>query len=855
MRRFNLKLLSHFAPIGTGLLLLSPIVASDKPPSTTDSLSVTKSTKIVAQPGEIIQVQQGESDRATIGSNPLGRDTQLGPNPFSSGLPSSPSTSNTQPNTTAPANPPSTGATSDVSTAGGQASGVYNAGDVGELLTKSPNTTGVQIQQRNGIMSDPRVRGYRVGQLVTIGDGAFYFPARQDLDTAVAKFDSYSVANVGIFRGPYTSMLGSGFAFFDVSTLNAPRYDCGFEIHGRSALTFQTNGNRWDALQSVEMGDRDWGLRLNYNYLQGNGYDAGDGSQIATGYLSNNVSLALGFNLTDKSTLELKILNVHQSGLEFPGLYFDIRNLETQSYSMRYTLNDQNFFDKFTMDVWYNSTTANGDTTNAVKQAFVQKLLAVSFNPDQIAGQNPANIPTNQFVNQFTDSSTTNFNNQSLGYRAAMWWGGGKNAPTFVAGTDLNILGQNLIENIKFTQTTGFNLNTGQPITNPEEYQTYNQTQTIPDAKLVNPGLFVETSLPFGELLTVRAGGRLDFVRTSSGPRLITGDVTLAGPGTELIPGIDPGAAGFLNPEIYSVNPDNHANERTFTLFSGFLSSDWRLSENMIFTGGYAHAMRAPTLTELYATGPFVGMLQQGTNRIIGDANLDPETLDQIDLSLKYSNEYFRGSISGFYAFIQNYITFDQNVSSPGINQIIFTNTNLATLAGTEIYGQVETTCMTTVFASASYVQGTDMSHRDNRRPDTIASSRRNDPTTQEYAVSTEALPQIPPFEFRYGLRFHEAVNMATTAPKWSIEFAGRSVLAQNYVAASLNEQPTPGFTTFNIRGYWQASKNVLLTTGVENLTNAFYREHLDPISGNLIGVDPFYRSGINYYFGCQLTY
>lgn len=755
----------------------------------------------------------------------------------------------------------STGATSNVGTGGGVASGVYNAGDVGELLTKSSSTTGVEIQQRNGIMSDPRVRGYRVGQLVTIGDGAFYFPARQDLDTAVSKFDSYSVANVGIFRGPYTSMLGSGFAFFDVSTLNSPRYNCGFEVHGRSALTFQTNGNRWDALQSVEMGDRDWGLRLNYNYLQGNGYDAGDGSQISTGYLSNNVSLALGFDLSEKSTLELKILNVNQSGLQFPGLYFDIRNLETQAYNVRYTFNDKCNFDKFTLDAWYNQTSATGDTTNAAKQAFVRKLLGVSFNPDEVNSQNAALIPADQLTNQFTDQSTTSFSNQSIGYRAAIWWGGGKNTPTLVVGTDLSVLGQNLIENINFTQTAGYNQNTGELIDpnavppSPNAPPTYTQTQTIPNAKLVNPGLFVETALPFSELLTVRAGGRLDWVNTSSGNRLITGNVSLAGPGTQLIPGIGPDDPSTLNPQIYSVGPDQSVDDRTFMLFSGFLSSDWRVNENTIFTAGYAHAMRAPTLTELYASGPFVGMLQQGTNRLIGDANLKPETLDQIDLSLKYSNEYFRGSISGFYAFVQNYITFDQNVSSPGINQIVFTNTDLATLAGTEIYGQIETTRMTTIFGSASFVQGTDMSHRDNRRPDIIASSRRNDPTTQQYSTSTEALPQIPPFEFRYGLRFHEAVNMATTAPKWSIEFAGRTAMSQNYVAASLNEQPTPGFTTFNVRAYWQASQGVLLTTGVENLTNAFYREHLDPISGNLIGVDPFFRAGINYYFGCQLTY
>ena len=47
----------------------------------------------------------------------------------------------------------------------------------------------------------------------------------------------------------------------------------------------------------------------------------------------------------------------------------------------------------------------------------------------------------------------------------------------------------------------------------------------------------------------------------------------------------------------------------------------------------------------------------------------------------------------------------------------------------------------------------------------------------------------------------------------------------------------------------------VLLTAGVENFGDKLYREHLDPISGNLIGVGPLFRPGTNFYFASQLTY
>ena len=53
----------------------------------------------------------------------------------------------------------------------------------------------------------------------------------------------------------------------------------------------------------------------------------------------------------------------------------------------------------------------------------------------------------------------------------------------------------------------------------------------------------------------------------------------------------------------------------------------------------YGYGQRAPTLTELYAAGPFVGVLQTGTSRLIGDPNLDKERLSQFDVGLKADYE------------------------------------------------------------------------------------------------------------------------------------------------------------------------------------------------------------------------
>ena len=107
-------------------------------------------------------------------------------------------------------------------------------------------------------------------------------------------------------------------------------------------------------------------------------------------------------------------------------------------------------------------------------------------------------------------------------------------------------------------------------------------------------------------------------------------------------------------------------------------------------------------------------------------------------------------------------------------------------------------------------------------------------------------MPGIPPLETRLGVRLHEP----GVQPGWGVEFEARVVDNQDRVAASLREQETPGFTTLNLRTFWRPEDNLLLVAGVENLTDKFYREHLDYRSGR--GV---YQPGINFYSSIEITW
>ena len=63
----------------------------------------------------------------------------------------------------------------------------------------------------------------------------------------------------------------------------------------------------------------------------------------------------------------------------------------------------------------------------------------------------------------------------------------------------------------------------------------------------------------------------------------------------------------------------------------------------------------------------------------IGDPSLKKERLNQLDAGLRWDYDYLKAGVNGFYAWIQDYITYDANKlsSTNGLSQVVFTNTNL----------------------------------------------------------------------------------------------------------------------------------------------------------------------------------
>ncbi len=644
--------------------------------------------------------------------------------------------------------------------------------DAGDLLGSSPSALGLQVQRRTPIVTDPRVRGTRGGQLVA--QGSYWIPARQDLDTLVSKLDSRLVDEVIVVKGPYSVLYGPGFGFIDVELQRAPRFSEGYQWHGRTCLEYQQNGARWYGRQDVWAGSQDWGFRAGYGNRTGDDYQTGAGVRMPTGYHSQDVSFCFGFDLTSEDRLEISHLQLDQSDVEFPAQMFDISYLGTKAVDCRYVHEDCCY--TLTVDGGFNQTRLRGDTANLAK-GIVQPIEASLA---QLFGD-PAD--TVRFFGVTSGEATS-------GSGRAFVVSGDPDSLRLTLGADLRLVRQQLSERFVIARTS---------LAPPEETEI---GTGLPNAYLINPGLFMEAAAHMSSQWDIRIGGRVDWVRTEASEADLRSDTSLVG----------------------RLRSDD-------TLPACFLSNEIHLTDvhKLILSCGYAE--RPPTLTERYADGVSLGLIQSGLSRVIGDPELRKERLWQLDAGIEADCEILWARASIFQAWVFDYATYGVApiAGLTGARLLHSVNSALATLSGGEVRGELPLTASLRLYGSLVYVVGTD----------------------QEIDAP---LGQISPLEGRLGSRF------STQDPNWGVEFAARFVQHQHRLGTYRQmpgngqvvtlEDPTPGFTVWDLRGYWHVTERLSLAAGVENLLNTNYQEHLDYRTGAGL-----FQPGVNGYLSVELHY
>ena len=695
----------------------------------------------------------------------------------------------------------------------GKESKARSTSDAGSLISKSSRNRGVVGQKRSPIITDPRVRGSRVGQLAA--SGSHWVPARVDLDTVLSKLDADLISSIDVVKGPYAVRYGPGVGFLAFELQGSPRSDDGPVSGGSSTLEYQTNGERWYGRQTLSHADEDWGIRVGYGHRTGTDYESGNGTDIPSGFQSRNLDVTYGLDISARQSLEFAYLHQNQTDVELPGQAFDINSLRTDAFEATWLNQDVTWSDGLEIEAWFHDTQLQGDANR------------------------PAKRRTFPFLEQIDYSGTTNVLSMSTGVSAQAVWELNPDRE-LSTGVDLRVVRQELNE-----------ISSGQI-----GFALFNDANSpIPRSASVNPGLFLELVDTSIEKLILTSGVRTDVITTE----VLADANRLNNLGT--------GTMGLSLAQILGTGDF----DQSFGLWSGFVSAEYAVDDQWTISAAAGHGQRAPSLTEMYAAESFMFLLQSGLNSITGDPRLDMERRWQIDLGSSYETDNFRAGVTGYHAWIDDRITFEalSTRNGPPFNQteqvnLKYVNTDRATMYGFEADAEYDLNRSLSVFGSLSYVQGTDQTRNGSfatRQADGAlgAPSQRipglnrgffaDDASTAAAPMpNQEPLPGIPPLESRLGVR----VNGAVSEMQWSLELAARIVDDQSRVATELFENQTPGFTVLDLRGYLQVNPQMSVYAGIENLTDKNYREHFD--FRNLTGTS-IQQPGINAYFGTQLVY
>jgi outer membrane receptor protein involved in Fe transport len=372
---------------------------------------------------------------------------------------------------------------------------------------------------------------------------------------------------------------------------------------------------------------------------------------------------------------------------------------------------------------------------------------------------------------------------------------------SLLAGIDTRFINQRVTEN--FTVSPFYaDIATGSFIAIPDRF-----TTGMPRATMINPGAFAEATVPWTTYFRSKFGARGDFVNTTANPATL------------------PTNTGSILPTGLSQNDG---------LYSFYMVNQLDMTEHWTTNLSFGQAQRPPSLIDRYADGMFLGIIQSGYRRVIGDPNLKKERNWQIDLSVNGNYENWRGYVRGYQSWVLDYITYSENAARDPTGAVLLNtlNTPLAELRGFEAFNSIDITPRISPFASAHYVYGIDQ-------------------------TIMQPLTQIPPLQGFAGVRFHDPDGGA----RWGLEaFATITreqsrpgVIRVTNVPGALFpiETRTGGWTTYNLRGYWNASKNLMISGGINNIFDKTYITHLALRTPPLFVLSP----GISPYISMDWVY
>jgi len=221
---------------------------------------------------------------------------------------------------------------------------------------------------------------------------------------------------------------------------------------------------------------------------------------------------------------------------------------------------------------------------------------------------------------------------------------------------------------------------------------------------------------------------------------------------------------------------------------------------------GLGRKNRAPTYQELYlwTNSSAVGGLADG-NTYISDLGLKHETAYQFDLAFDWHNEDAYVAPRFFYHYVDNYIQGDRTARAiaKGNNILEFTNIQ-AQLFGVDLEAGYTINDNWRADAGLNYVRG----------------MRVNSPT------GDNDLYRMAPLNGRTQLTYEQSGWMGAIEGVFYAS-QGDVIGYKDGGPVNANERKTKGYMLLNLRGKYEPYHGVVIGTGIENVLDSKYRNHL----------------------------
>ena len=308
----------------------------------------------------------------------------------------------------------------------------------------------------------------------------------------------------------------------------------------------------------------------------------------------------------------------------------------------------------------------------------------------------------------------------------------------------------------------------------------------LPDSKFRNIGYFAQDDFRIiPDKLSLSFGVRIDMID-------VTGEAT-KNPLYEITNGVI--VTNPANQKI--VWSDIAANDISYSSNAGLL---YALTRNVDITLSLGYSFRSPSLEERFQ------FIDLGNLVRLGNPSLKSEIGKSADLGIRYYSSNIKIISSLFYNHFSD-LVIERPAEYEGRAARIKDNAGRARLYGFDLSIDFKLGIFL-FYSNAAYVKGDDLNEGTN-------------------------LPEIPPLNGLAGLRYE-------LTEKYSAEFNSQLFAAQNKTLPG--EFPTPGYAVFNfivtVKSINFAGVNFNITSGIENIFDKLYRNHLSSARGS-IAIEP----------------